>query len=74
MDFENKLYKGIYYSRFIASWINEGGKPNSKMKYWLMSLKIDNEPIPNEIIKEIMELATNGKMELETSAREFLNK
>lgn len=72
MDFENKEFEGIYYSRFIASWENVGGKPNSKMKYWLKTLTINGKTIPNEVIKEIMELATNGKLELESSAKRYL--
>lgn len=26
MEFENKVYEGIHYSRFIASWYNAGGE------------------------------------------------
>lgn len=72
MDFENKLdNEGIYYSRWIASWVNEGGTfdrhGKSMFKDWIHVL-IDDEKIE----KEIFNLATNGKLELETSARLYL--
>lgn len=73
--FENKNYEGIYYSRFIASWANEGGSfKRGAFKEWLRTLKINGKEIPEDIIREINELATNGKMELETLAREFIKK
>lgn len=71
-EFENKNYEGIYYSRFIASWFEAGGKANSKMKLWLKTLTINEKPIPDEVIKEIYNLATNGKLELESSAKRYL--
>ena len=70
--FENKEYMGIYYSRFIASWMKMGGKINYKFKRWLRSLIINNEQIPDEIIQEIYNFADNGKLELQEDAAKFL--
>lgn len=70
MNFENKSYNGIYYSRIIASWVNVGGNPRKNpdgFKKWLRSLKV-----PEDVATDIYTLATNGKMELEISARRFM--
>lgn len=71
-EFENKIYENIHYSRFVASWLREShGEPLWKMKSWLKTLNINGKPIPEEIIREIYNYATNGKMELEASVRRF---
>jgi hypothetical protein len=81
--FENKLAFGnVYYSRIIASWINEGGKINhygrranqgvDDFEDWLRTLEWNNKTLSDEEIRDIRELATNGKMEFEYSARTFL--
>lgn len=73
--FENKMYKGIRYSRFIASWLNAGGDCcNVDFELWLRALKIDGENIPEEIIQEIYRFCYYyvGKMELEIDAKRFL--
>ena len=71
--FENKTFEGIYYSRFIASWINEGGgKCDYRFREWLRTLTINGKAIPEEVIKEIVNLGSNGKMELEHIAKKFL--
>ena len=69
--FENKLtHNGIHYSRYIASWKREGGKIFGKglFERWLK----ETQELTDEEIREIMLLATNGKFELESSAREFM--
>ena len=74
--FENKIYEGIHYSRFIASWVKVGGELKSRnawlMKDWLRQLTINDKPIPEEVIMEIYIFATNGKLELQESAKRFL--
>lgn len=71
-EFENKIYENIHYSRFVASWLKEShGEKTYKMKEWLKTLVINGKPIPEEIIKEIYNYATNGKLELEVSVRKF---
>lgn len=75
--FENKDFEGIYYTRFIASWYNVGGKKirfNDEFRSWLKTLTINGKSIPEDIIDEIIYLATNGKLELEVNARNFKNK
>lgn len=73
MNWENKNYEGIYYSRFIASWINAGGgRSPGVFRKWLKSLIINEKHIPDEIITEIKFLYENGKLELELNAEQFL--
>lgn len=80
--FENKVYEGIYYSRFIASWYNSGGgkirsyvdsdkRPNDFVR-WLKRLIINEKTMPDEVIYDILEMATNGKYELERDCENFL--
>ena len=65
--FENKMFNGIYYSRFIASWIRAGdGYHPWRFRAWLRSLGL-----PKEIADEISFMYDNGKLELEHSASEF---
>lgn len=73
--FENKKTKnGIHYSRYIASWINACKELkvsiyfDDKFLRWLeFSERLDEEEINN-----IRNMAKNGKMELEDSAKSFL--
>lgn len=71
--FENNTAKGVHYSRYIMSWIRMGGKLDVRgggrndFKKWLESLEIDETDIEN-----IVQMATNGRMELETSASRFI--
>ena len=71
--FENKVINGYTYAtRFIASWVREGGKLRTKEDIdnfykWLLSLDLSKEDADH-----IKFLATNGKMELEHSAKMFL--
>ena len=72
IEFENGTFNGIYYTRFIASWIKKGGKLEkgcdiANFRRWLVSLGIDDMTISSIIF-----LATNGKLELESSAERFL--
>ena len=59
----------IHYTRYIMSWIREGGDCNDLDWFaeWLASLELDKEDI-----SEIRFIMSNGKMELESSARKFL--
>lgn len=71
--FENKIIKGVHATRYIASWIREGGKLGyfgegvDDFNKWLKSLGLSDEDI-----EDIMYLARNGRLELETSARNFM--
>ena len=70
--FENKEFYGIYASRYIASWIREGGelsnfKQKSLFVKWLKRLGLDQEEVDY-----IYNFDTNGKMELESDARRFI--
>lgn len=67
--YENKkTSKGIYYSRYIASWLNAtDGFIGAAFKSWLK-----HEGCTDTEVDEIFYLATNGKMELEDSAKKFV--
>ena len=74
IEFENKNINGIYASRFIASWLRVGGKLNNGsdmnlFKSWLRELGLGKEDI-----EAIRFLAVNGKLELQNSAKEFIDK
>ena len=73
-DFENKSIRGIYATRFIASWLKMGGmlctgKDVDIFRSWLLSLGLNSDEV-----WPIMYLATTGKMELEVNAKAFLKK
>ena len=73
-DFENKSIRGIYATRFIASWLRMGGmlctcEDMDNFRSWLLSLGLNSDEV-----WPIMYLATNGKMELEVNAKAFLEK
>lgn len=72
--FENKVFEGIHYSRFIASWINKSGVGLGRQFIeWLKTLTINGRSIPDNVIREIYNFGTNGKLELEESARNFMS-
>ena len=70
--FENGDFNGIFYSRFIASWLRKGGMLKtghdiSMFRSWLTEIGCDDETVD-----KITFLASNGKLELENSAERFL--
>lgn len=71
--YENKMVNGIRLSRYIASWLNVGGTiyydHESQWYKWLESLGLSEDDIWNAT-----NMALNGKLELEVSAKEFLEK
>lgn len=77
-EFENAIIRGIYISRYVASWTNSGGtftrvRQKCSLKDWLRTLSIDGEKLTEDEIQRIWNYATNGKMELEHSAKDFLS-
>lgn len=69
-DFENKKTEthGVHYSRYIASWIHELRYPEKHaFKEWLKSLNLNDDEV-----KDIYDMYTNGKLELQASANDFL--
>ena len=71
-DFENaKTGDGIHYSRYIASWHRMGGTIfyGGLFEKWLR----DKEHLTEMEISDIMLMATNGKLELQKSAKEFID-
>lgn len=73
--FENKVYEGIYYSRFVASWnkVHNGKFSRFEFEEWLMQLTINGKRMDIQTVKEICEFADNGKMELEYNAKQFMH-
>ena len=70
--FENGNFNGIYYSRFIASWVRKGGMLKtghdiSMFRKWLTEIGCDDETVD-----KITFLASNGKLELENSDERFI--
>lgn len=70
--FENSVVKGIHKSRYVSSWVKEGGKINGLFRRWLATLRIDGEALTDDEIREIYNYADNGKLELETRAHLFI--
>ena len=72
-EFENGIVENFTYkSRFIASWTNVGGSfktrsDRNNFKKWLLSIGVGEDDS-----RDILNLATNGKLEYEYSAEEFL--
>ena len=75
--FDNKktMIGGVFYSRLIVSWLNAGGLiydygPLDEIgfKRWLR----ENCSCSESEVKDIYELATNGKREYEDDASRFL--
>ena len=68
--FENKLYNGIHATRYIASWFNAGGGMwLGDFEDWLMTLGLTAQEA-----REIWNMASCGKLELENDAEKFVNK
>lgn len=73
--FENKIIEGIYYSRFVASWINATSRKGASklaFKTWLRQLVINGRHLTEEEVRDLYNYATNGKMELEDNITHFL--
>jgi len=75
--FENKIIRGIHISRFIMSWIRSGGVFGIRDGYgefhkWLKTLVINGTILSDDEITDIMMIARNGKLELEVSAKKFI--
>jgi len=71
-EFENAKTEaqGVHYSRYIASWRNVGGDYfGNQFEKWLK----ENSCTKNEIA-DIVVMATCGKMELEKTAKAYVNK
>lgn len=70
--FKNKLtHNEIHYSRYIASWNNVIGNPRDNIrafKEWLEK----SEKLTQDEIQDIVNLLTNGKLELQESAKRFV--
>lgn len=78
---ENKSVRGIHVSRYVASWAKAGGTltlsartGRSAFRNWLSTLTIDGACLTENEIQQICNYASNGKFELETSAKMFLEK
>lgn len=72
--FENQIIRGTHATRYIASWIKSGGglkygEDIDNFTKWLKSLGLSEADVSG-----IKWIATNGKMELEHSAKQFLTK
>ena len=72
-EFDNKVIRDVHASRYIASWAKMGGhlgrgpKGRFDFSFWLESLGLSTDEV-----NHIYNLATCGRLELETSARNFM--
>lgn len=75
-DFDNaKTEKhDVHYSRYIASWINAGGDLSTLDGWYSFAFWLNDLGLTDDEIYHIRVMATNGKLELENSAREFIKK
>lgn len=76
---KNETECGIHATRFIMSWVRSGGelrygKDYDDFKEWLGTIKVDGKNLSDQDVNHIMDLATNGKMELEYLAKEFMKR
>ena len=81
---ENKVIRGIHASRFIASWAVSGGTLLGHtykrtieggvydFKDWLQSLEINSSKLSDEEVYYILDMARNGKLEFQESAKLFI--
>ena len=69
--FDNAIIKGTHASRYIMSYLREGGSPRYRDKFreWLKSLPME---LTKEEIDHILEMYSNGKLEFEINAKSFL--
>lgn len=81
MDYENKKINGIHATRYVASYLNAGGRitgiPRHDQKFfdWLKQLIVNGRALTMEEINDIYYVAQmmhSGKLELEQSAKLFL--
>lgn len=76
---ENKIVRGIHISRYVASWMKSGGtftqsplNGRGAFRKWLGTFRIDGVCLTEDEKQQICNYADNGKLELETSAKMFL--
>lgn len=71
--FENTVIRGIHATRYIASWVKAGGhfgrRDRGRFDFhdWLESLGLSKEEV-----QYIYNLAENGKLELQNSAKAYM--
>ena len=69
--FDNAVIKGVHASRYIMSYLREGGEANYRDKFreWLKALPLE---LTEEEIHHIVDMYSNGKLEFEINAKSFL--
>ena len=81
MNYNNWIVNGIHATRYVASWVNAGGKVTGIPRYdqkfmnWLKQLIINGRSLTEKELSDIYEVAQmlhNGKLELQENAKEFL--
>lgn len=71
-DFENAKteVQGVHFSRYIASWVNSGGRYfGEQFDKWLKS-----EGLTEVEIDYVRLMATTGKLELEMNCKKYIKK
>ena len=68
---ENKSFNGIYYSKYIMSWLRAGGCLRTFSDYELFVKWLKSLDIPEEVIEDI-EVMAIGSSSLTMDARRFI--
>lgn len=74
-DFVNARteYEGVHYTRYIASWLKVGGSiddcSTERFRDWLR-----HHHVTEDEINDIELIMDNGRLELQTTAKEWLKK
>lgn len=77
-EWQNMTESGLHPTRIIMSWVRVGGTFSRRgdgyddFRDWLKTLIIDGKPLSENDVNHIIFLASNGKMELEYSAKTYL--
>lgn len=70
LDNKKTRNQGVHYSRYIASWVNYGGSYfGEQFAAWLRANDVEEDEI-----RDIREMATCGKLELEMTAGKYIRK
>ena len=74
-EFENVLIQGIHIRRYVASWTRYKSLKYSEIfEAWLRSLVINDEHLTDDEIRRIVNYAENGKLELQSSVKRFIDR
>ncbi len=71
--FEDKIINDIYATIYIASWWRAGGQFCCQKDYWRFEEWLRSIGLLDDDVRLVSNLAQNGKLELQMSAKDFLS-